>query len=251
MQEMNKCITFEQLGVAEEMNDSRIRNIIEVMSPYSMVHETGIVFTVASVIYAVKNNLPGILLECGTWRGGCAVAMLLVQRELFGKIVKPVYMLDSFEGLPKVDFRDGPLAAQWQAGVDKEKFFDNCKAAQEDLESLLMRYQFREGEYFIVRGWFEHTVPSVASSLYNQGIAVLRLDGDWYASTEVALKYLCPLTCEHGIVIIDDYYAWDGCARAVHDYLSKMDFPYRIKSLPYNFGAYFVKRENRLSFSEF
>lgn len=251
MREMDNARTFQQLGIAEEMNDSRINKILGAIAPYSMVHDTGITFTMAAVVYVIKNGLPGVILECGTWRGGCSVAMLLVQRELFGKVLKPVYMLDSFEGLPRVDYRDGPLAAEWQAGADQEKFFDNCKAAHEDLEKLLKEHQFRETEYQVVRGWFEETVPNVASEISQQGIAVLRLDGDWYASTHIALEHLCPITSEGGIVVIDDYYAWDGCARAVHDYLSRNDLPYRIKSLPYNFGAYFIKRAYRSSFTEF
>jgi O-methyltransferase len=248
---MDNDMTFQQLGIAEEMSDPRIKAILDAVAPYSMVHGTGIVFTMASVIYAIKNGLQGVLLECGTWRGGCAVSMLMVQRELFGKVIKPVYMLDSFEGLPVVDLRDGPLAAEWQAGADKEKFFDNCKAAQEDLENLLEQHQFKKGEYNLVRGWFENTVPLVADEISEQGIAVLRLDGDWYSSTEVSLKHLCPITCEGGVIIVDDYYAWDGCARAVHDYISSINLPYRIKSLPYNFGAYFIKRSHRSSFNEF
>ncbi|CUS36087.1 TylF/MycF/NovP-related O-methyltransferase [Candidatus Nitrospira nitrificans] len=244
-------MTFQQLGIVEEMNDPRIDKIVDAVAPYSMVHQTGIVFTMAAVVYAIKNSLPGVFLECGTWRGGCSVAMLLVQRELFGKVLKPVYMLDSFEGLPGVDHRDGPLAAKWQSGVDAEKFFDNCKAAQQDLENLLKQHQFLAAEYRLVRGWFECTVPNVASELSEQGIAVLRLDGDWYTSTDVSLTHLCPITSERGVVIIDDYYAWDGCARALHDYLSRNDLPYRIKSLPYNFGAYFIKRAYRSSFNEF
>ena len=239
------------MNISEEMNDPSIKYILEIVGPHSMVHESGIIFTIASVVYAIKNNLHGVLVECGTWRGGCAVAMLLIQRELFGKVLKPVYMLDSFEGLPEVEERDGPLAASWQAGGDKEKFFDNCKAAQEDLEKLLKLHKFVEGEYRLVRGWFDQTVPPLADALVSQGIAVLRLDGDWYASTAVALKHLCPITDENGVVIIDDYYSWDGCARAVHDYLAGSNIPYRIKSLPYNFGAYFIKRAHRLSFGEF
>lgn len=248
---MDNTEIFQQLGIAEEMASPGVMRILDEVTPFSMVHETGIVFTMGAVIFAVKNKLPGVLLECGTWRGGCSVAMLLIQRELFGKVIKPVYMLDSFEGLPIVDQRDGPLAAQWQAGADKDKFFDNCKAARGDLENLLQQYQFLDCDYKLVRGWFDSTVPSVASELSEKGIAVLRLDGDWYTSTDVSLKYLCPLTCEKGVVIIDDYYAWDGCARALHDYLSKNDLPYRIKSLPYNFGAYLIKRAYRASFSEF
>lgn len=248
---MNNLTTFQQLGIAEEMCDPHIKKILDMVSSYSMVHETGIIFTMAAVVYAIKNKLPGVLLECGTWRGGCSVAMLLVQRELYGRVLKPVYMLDSFEGLPIVDHRDGPLAAEWQAGADQEKFFDNCKAAQNDLENLLEQHQFLSSEYKLIRGWFENTVPGVAAELAEQSIAVLRLDGDWYASTDVSISHLCPITCEQGVVIVDDYYAWDGCARAVHDYLSRNDLPYRIKSLPYNFGAYFLKRAARSNFNEF
>jgi O-methyltransferase len=248
---MENAITFQQLGIGDEMSSDKARQILEAVKPFSMVHESGILFTIAAVIYALKFQIRGVFLECGTWKGGCAVAMLLAQREFFGRVHRPVYMLDSFEGLPAVSEKDGPLAAQWQAGVDKEKFFDNCKAAQEDLERLLTAHRFHTDEYQVVRGWFDATVPQVARELDHRNIAVLRLDGDWYSSTNVALLHLCPLVSEGGIVIVDDYYAWDGCARAVHDYLSCTDLPYRVKSLPYNFGAYFIKRRNRQDFNEF
>jgi O-methyltransferase len=31
-----------------------------------------------------------------------------------------------------------------------------------------------------------------------------------------------------GIVLIDDYHMWDGCSRAVHDFLSEKKAPERI-----------------------
>ncbi|MCU1500262.1 MAG: hypothetical protein JWM47_4215, partial [Acidimicrobiales bacterium] len=166
-------------------------------------------------------------------------------------VLRPVHMLDSFEGLPTVSPKDGPLAAAWQAGADKEKFFDNCRAAQADLERLLAQHDFAKEDYRLVRGWFDDTAPQTAAELAADKIAILRLDGDWYQSTDVTLRNLCPLVSEEGVVIVDDYYAWDGCARAVHDYLAAQDLPYRIKSLPYNFGAYFIKRANRTSFDQF
>ncbi len=248
---MDSEITFRQMGIAEEMSHERFSRIFELVAPYSMVHKTGIMFTMAAAIYAIKHDLPGVFVECGTWRGGCSLALLLAQREVFGKVLRPVYMLDSFEGLPKVDERDGPLAVQWQSGVDPEKFLDNCKAVRSDLENLLRQHRFSAHDFKLVHGWFDSTVPAVATELLDAGISVLRLDADWYASTEIALKHLCPLVCEKGAVIVDDYYAWDGCARAVHEFLSRNNLPYRIKSLPYNFGAYFIKRASRSSFDEF
>jgi hypothetical protein len=248
---MELNITFQQLGIAEEMRNPKVQQILAAVRDHSMVHETGILFTIASVVYVLKHGIPGLFIECGTWKGGCSVAMLLAQRELFGAVQRPVVMMDSFEGLPTVTPQDGPLAAQWQAGADQEKFFDNCRAAQAELQTLLDYHGFAPSDYRLIHGWFDQTAPALALELAEQPIGILRLDGDWYDSTAVTLRHLCPAVSEQGIVIVDDYYAWDGCARAVHEYLVHNDLPYRIKSLPYNFGAYFVKRRNRTSFDEF
>jgi hypothetical protein len=43
-----------------------------------------------------------------------------------------------------------------------------------------------------------------------------------YDSTMICLKYLYPLVAERGIIIIDDYHAWDGCAHAVHEFLAHL-----------------------------
>ena len=73
-------------------------------------------------------------------------------------------------------------------------------------------------DFVLVRGWFEETLRDFAPP---SPIAVLRLDGDWYESTTVALEALFRHVAPDGIVIVDDYYAWDGCSRAVHDFLSR------------------------------
>jgi hypothetical protein len=77
----------------------------------------------------------------------------------------------------------------------------------------------------LVPGWFDQTLPSFAPP---EPIAILRLDGDWYASTLVALESLWQHLAPGGIVIVDDYYAWDGCSRAVHDFLSRRELTARI-----------------------
>lgn len=106
------------------------------------------------------------------------MAMLLAQRRVFGKVLRPVYMLDSFEGLLQVDERDGPLADAWLAGADPEKFFDNCNAAQRELEAMLAAHAFSDREYKILRGWFHETVPKLTPEIWAQGSVTHRLDGD-------------------------------------------------------------------------
>lgn len=210
-----------------------------------MVHESGVRFVCEQTVELIGRGIPGVIVECGVWRGGCSIAMLLAQREAFGHVERPVHMLDSFEGLPPVTPRDGPLAQRWQKGADPANYFDNCKASLIELNATLNAMGFGDREYTIWPGWFADVLPGLVEKIRDQGIALLRLDGDWYDSTLVCLEHLMPLVPEGGVVIIDDYYSWDGCARAVHDYLSRHDLPYRIRSLFNCYGAFFIKKPSR------
>lgn len=50
-------------------------------------------------------------------------------------------------------------------------------------------------------------------------IAILRLDADWYASTKVCLDFLFDKVVKGGFVIIDDYLCYEGCRKAVNEFL--------------------------------
>ena len=52
--------------------------------------------------------------------------------------------------------------------------------------------------------------------------ALIRLDGDLYESTYVALEALYPKLSPGGFVIIDDYTATNACQAAVQDYRTLM-----------------------------
>ena len=45
------------------------------------------------------------------------------------------------------------------------------------------------------------------------------------------LSCLYPQVNPGGVIIIDDYHAFEGCARAVHDYLSEKKLGSRIQQL--------------------
>jgi hypothetical protein len=61
----------------------------------------GLSKTIDLTIAAIEENRAGDLVECGTWKGGSTFAMLPAQRWRFGKILKPVWMFDSFQGLSR------------------------------------------------------------------------------------------------------------------------------------------------------
>jgi hypothetical protein len=86
----------------------------------------------------------------------------------------------------------------------------------------------RTRSFQLIEGWFSDTLPLFVPPA---PIALLRLDADWYDSTTTCLECLYSHVAPGGIVILDDYYTWDGCARALHDFLSKHSALDRIQSV--------------------
>lgn len=157
--------------------------------------------------------LPGHIVECGTWRGGMIAAI--------AKTLGPArnYVLcDSFQGLPPAQAIDGPDALAWQR-ISRH----NCRATADEARES-MRFAGITS-YQVVEGWFCDTLPL----LNLEKIALLRLDADWYESTLCCLDNLWEAVVPGGIVILDDYYVWDGCARAVHEFLSFHSLPDRVR----------------------
>ncbi|HRK29969.1 MAG TPA: TylF/MycF/NovP-related O-methyltransferase [Tepidisphaeraceae bacterium] len=164
-------------------------------------------------------QVPGCVVECGVWRGGmiAGIASVLGNRREY-------HLFDSFEGLPPAREIDGPDAIQWQADTADPNYFDNCAAEQRWAEQAMRRAGAKE--FQLHRGWFEDTVTQFTPPT---PIALLRLDGDWYDSTLVCLEALYDHVHPDGMIVIDDYYTWDGCARAVHDFLSRRKLNARIR----------------------
>jgi hypothetical protein len=222
-----------------------VAKIIGQVRPHTMVGAGGLDFTIRSAIDCIRADRRGVIVECGAWRGGASFAMLLAQREVFGRIIKPVWMFDSFQGLPPADERDGPAARQWQSDPSGPYYFDNCTAPLDDVRQTISHFGFSDDECVVVPGWFHETLPKAIAALQAKGIALLRLDCDWYEPVSLVLETLAPALSADATVIIDDYYTWDGCARAVHDFLSRNDRCYRIRTLGAYEGAWFVKRDGR------
>jgi O-methyltransferase len=156
-------------------------------------------------------RVDGDIVECGVWRGGMSAAMAEVLPS------RTSVLFDSFEGLPDAQEIDGPSALAYQLDVTSPRYQNNCRASEE--EACRTMTMAPNAEYRVFKGWFSETVPEYAAE--EPKIAVLRVDGDWYDSISVCLDHLFSKVVPDGLVIVDDYGWWDGCTRAVHDYLSR------------------------------
>ncbi|GAL67635.1 TylF/MycF/NovP-related O-methyltransferase [Jejuia pallidilutea] len=214
-----------------------MRKLFQIKSKEESVYEKYKVFTMIPLgtytdnllLCDSFNEVDGCIVECGVWRGGMIAGIYEYSQKK-----RKCILFDSFEGLPDAKLNDGDAAKTWQIDNDG-KGLDNCKAEIHFAEKAMALSGSKHHK--IVKGWFDKTIPSTKIS---ESIAILRLDGDWYDSTMVCLENLYPLVAENGLIIIDDYYAWDGCSRAVHDYLSKNNLPLRIRQTK-NDVCYIIK----------
>ena len=174
-------------------------------------------------------SVPGCVVECGVWRGGMIAALA----HILGKH-RNYYLFDSFEGLPPAQPIDGPAAQAWQSSTTAPTFHNNCTAPLADAQQSMARAGAANAHF--IKGWFEDTLKNFK---FPEPIAVLRLDGDWYDSTMTALQAGFDQVSVGGLIIVDDYATWDGCSRAVHDFLSHRQLSER---LLVHGGVYYLQK---------
>jgi O-methyltransferase len=204
-------------GAARARRARRFRAIHDRYRAYTMLPREAFVENLE--LASRYAGVPGAIVECGTWKGGMSAGLA----EVLGP-ARDYWLFDSFEGLPPARAIEGGAALAWQAATDAPDYHDNCRAAEADAAAAM---RLAGAPATIVPGWFRDTLPPAR---FPGGIAILRLDADWYDSTRQILDALFDRVNPGGLVIVDDYYTWEGCARAVHDFLSARERAERIRS---------------------
>ena len=209
--------------VAEGRELADLRPMLDRIRPYSMLPEARLLLLARQVRELLSKPIPGAMVECGAWKGGASFLMAdLLKRANVEE--RTVWLFDSFEGhRPPLEI-DGPAAKAYAEDTDSPGYRDNCRVAIEDViqtaESLGLS-SFTQ----IVKGWFEVSLPETRERI--GPIALLRIDCDWHSSVLCCLESLYDQVSPGGFVILDDYYDYDGCAIAVHEFLAK----HRLQSL--------------------
>ncbi|MFY1635544.1 TylF/MycF family methyltransferase [Solwaraspora sp. WMMB335] len=159
------------------------------------------------VTEVIDNQVPGDLIETGVWRGGACIFMRALLKS-YGDKDRVVWVADSFRGLPRPD---PARRADVEDALWKEPFL---AVPLDRVKANFSRYDLLDSQVRFLPGWFEDTLPDAPI----ERVAVMRLDGDLYDSTMVALDSLYPKLSVGGYVIIDDYHAVRGCRQAVDDF---------------------------------
>ena len=158
----------------------------------------------------LQNRIPGDFIETGVWRGGACILMRAVLNA-YGVKDRRVWVADSFQGVPPPDL------AKYPADEDSTYHtFEDLSVSFETVRSNFEKYGLLDDQVVFLKGWFRDTLPTASIDR----LALLRLDGDLYESTIVALDALYDKVSPGGYVIVDDYHVVPGCKHAIGDFLN-------------------------------
>jgi len=154
-----------------------------------------------------RAQLAGSYLEAGVWRGGNSI-MAVAGLQLAG-LTRPVYLCDSFQGLPKS--REGSIRPR-EGGV-YQRMKGTLSVSAKRVLANFDRFSVSRENVTLVPGYFVDSLPPLRAELLGRGeqLAILRMDGDMYDSTADILYNLYDLVAVGGYVIIDDF-GWDAGA---------------------------------------
>jgi O-methyltransferase len=168
-------------------------------------------------------KIAGDFIETGAWRGGMTIFMRALLKA-HGDTTRRVWVADSFEGLPApVNTTDG-----WDYSQ-----VDYLKVSLAQVKKNFDRFGLLDEQVQFLPGWFSDTLPTAPV----QRLSVLRLDGDMYSSTRDALVHLYHRVSPGGFVIVDDYFSWPACRRAVDEFRAANGLDEAMQTIDWT-GAY-------------
>ena len=214
----------------------------------SMAGQRRLDHTTAVVASVVEDGVPGDFFETGVFRGGMSFVAAKTF-ELLGKAAagRRTYLADSFSGLPNfAQYTPAGSAGGADASahrLDRQELsahrisalnhnsVEAVRASAKWLGLDMDRLRF-------VPGYFNESLPRLLATEEGQQLrlAVLRLDGDAFASTLEAIELLYPRLSPGGFLIIDDFADWPSCRAAIDLYRKRHAISEPITLVPHRPG---------------
>ncbi len=170
----------------------------------------------------VADGVEGDLIETGSWRGGASILMRATLDSL-GATDRTLWVADSFQGFPEREAQDGyDLSADLAA-------CDFLAIPLEEVRASFARLGLDRGVEF-VPGFFADTLPG----LRDRHWSLVRLDGDTYDATRLALEVLYPGLAVGGYLVVDDYRQLEECRSAVDEFRRDHGIDEPIENIDWN-----------------
>ena len=207
--------------------------ICDAVKPYTMTNPKRVNALIDAVHYVSANNITGAMVECGVWKGGSTMAMMLTLKKL-GDESRDFYLYDTYAGMSApsdadISFQGNRAHEQFSKLKISEDVSSWCLSPLEEVEQNAFSTGYDKDKIHFIKGKVEDTIPENIP----QSISILRLDTDFYESTKHELIHLFPLLQPNGVLIIDDYGHWEGARKAVDEYISENNIRILLNRIDY------------------
>lgn len=209
-----KDVSLRRTLPADIAEDQQFFNVYKRIKDFTLVEPERCYALYKAVQYIIQNNLTGDFVECGVWKGGSCMLIAMTLLEL-NVSDRKIWLYDTFTGMTKPGLNDGlEEKGEWEEKKTGDDASNWCLASLEEVKKNLSSTSYPFEQFVFVQGKVEETIPGNIPS----SVALLRLDTDWYDSTKHELQHLYPLLTKGGILLIDDYGAWQGARKATDEY---------------------------------
>jgi hypothetical protein len=179
-----------------------------------------------AAVAADREARPGVFLEAGCALGGSAIVLARAKER-----TRPLLVYDVFGMIPAPTEADGEdvqsryetIKSGRSPGLGGDTYYGYEPDLMAKVRQAFERFDLPldESAVSLIQGLFEDTIVG------DDPVAVAHIDGDWYESVRTCLDRIGPRLVPGGVMVIDDYFMWSGCQRAVDEFLASHGDDYR------------------------
>lgn len=199
-----------QFGDLKEktLNDPLYKQAVSLITGRSVVSEDNRINLFLIIRDYLKDIPAGDIIEFGSYKGGIAIFMAHIARQLHPKM--KVYSLDTFAGMPETD-----------SAIDAHNKGDFADVDLDELRRYAEGLGLSNLEF--VKGPFEETAESVLAR--TSGVALAHVDCDIYSSVAYSYDVVKQRMVDGGYIVFDDalYSSCLGATEAVEDLAIRRD----------------------------
>lgn len=164
----------------------------------------------------------GAFVEFGVALGGSAIMIASAAAarhrffgfDVFGLIPPPVSGKDDAKSKQRYEV----IASGQATGIDGDSYYGYRDNLYDDVVKAFHRNGLSvDGRTIaLVKGLFEDTLPGTDLGR----VAFCHIDCDWYDPVKFCLEQIAPRLTPSGLILLDDYHDYGGCAQATREFLN-------------------------------
>lgn len=219
----------EKLGYSKllRMVQPELAQLLTAAKPFALMSRRNLTTLFREAKETLRKKVPGCFVEIGVHRGGSAA---VIAHLLMDEPDRHLHLFDRWGDLPEPTEDDGYRADEYRKADIQDKLASlrddpPLQSTRKVLEEII---QFPTSRVHYHAGWYNETLPE-----YSDGpIAFASVDCDYYEAVKLALSFLDQHASPEATIIADDYTAWPGTKKAVHEWIDTTKREVHLHRLP-------------------